>query len=132
LKEKKNDGLNAKEVVKYIAYNINSNVRELECFNFFVGTIFAKQEEIDLDCEESVAQFLWKSSKEITIETIQRMVCDFLTCHTANCQKTRKREIIQARQITVPGKSFTKTLSRRSANISVVAIIRQLSIPAKQ
>ena len=42
-KKMKNDGLEMpKEVVKYIAYNINSNVRELEgCIDITVGTIFA-------------------------------------------------------------------------------------------
>jgi chromosomal replication initiator protein len=50
------------------------------------------------------------SSKEITIETIQKMVCDFFdVSYDKLLQKTRKREIVQARQITMYlAKIFTK------------------------
>jgi chromosomal replication initiator protein len=109
----KNDGLEMpKEVVKYIAYNINSNVRELE------GTLISllaqsslNRREIDLDLAKKVLRnFVRSSSKEITIETIQRMVCEYFdVSYDKLLQKTRKREIVQARQITMYlAKAFTK------------------------
>ena len=46
--------------------------------------------------------FVKSNSKEITIETIQRMVCEFFDVpYDKLLQKTRKREIVQARQITM-------------------------------
>ena len=50
------------------------------------------------------------NSKEITIETIQKMVCEFFDVpYDKLLQKTRKREIVQARQITMfLAKAFTK------------------------
>ncbi len=107
------DGLEMpKEVVKYIAYNINSNVRELE------GVLIAllaqsslNKREIDMELAKRVLRnFVKSSSKEITIDTIQKMVCEYFDVpYDKLLQKTRKREIVQARQITMfLSKSFTK------------------------
>ena len=38
----------------------------------------------------------------------RRWYVNTLTCHTINVTETRKREIVQARQITMYGKAFTK------------------------
>src|SRR5437762_12348526 len=67
--------------------------------------------EIDLDLAKKVLRnFVKSSSKEITIETIQRMVCDYFDVpYDTLLQKTRKREIVQSRQITMYlAKAFTK------------------------
>lgn len=112
-KKMKNDGLEMpKEVVKYVAYNINSNIRELE------GTLISllaqsslNKREIDLELAKKVLRnFVKTSSKEITIETIQKMVCEYFdVSYDILLQKTRKREIVQARQITMYlAKAFTK------------------------
>ena len=109
----KNDGLEMpKEVVKYIAYNINSNVRELEgALISLLAQSSLNRREIDLDLAKKVLRnFIKSSSKEITIETIQRMVCEYFdVSYDKLLQKTRKREIVQARQITMYlAKAFTK------------------------
>ena len=109
----KNDGLEMpKEVVKYLAYNINSNVRELEgALISLLAQSSLNRREIDLDLAKKVLRnFVKTSSKEITIEAIQRMVCDFFDVpYDKLLQKTRKREIVQARQITMYlAKAFTK------------------------
>src|SRR5450432_4002619 len=109
----KNDGLDMpKEVVKYIAYNINSNVRELEgALISLLAQSSLKKREIDLELAKKVLRnFIKSSSKEITIETIQRMVCEYFDLpYDKLLQKTRKREIVQARQITMYlAKAFTK------------------------
>lgn len=112
-KKMKNDGLDMpREVVKYIAYNINSNVRELEgALISLLAQSSLNKREIDLDLAKKVLRnFVKTSSKEITIDTIQKMVCDFFDVpYEKLLQKTRKREIVQARQITMfLAKAFTK------------------------
>lgn len=109
----KNDGLDMpKEVVKYLAYNINNNVRELEgALISLLAQSSLNRREIDLDLAKKVLRnFVKTSSKEITIEAIQKMVCDYFDVpYDKLLQKTRKREIVQARQITMYlAKSFTK------------------------
>ncbi len=112
-KKMKNDGLEMpKEVVKYIAYNINSNVRELEgALISLLAQSSLNKREIDLELAKKVLRnFVKSSSKEITIEAIQKMVCEYFdVAYDKLLQKTRKREIVQARQITMYlAKSFTK------------------------
>src|ERR1700712_1205136 len=107
------DGLDMpKEVVKYLAYNINSNVRELEgALISLLAQSSLNRREIDLDLAKKVLRnFVKTSSKEITIDTIQKMVCDYFdVSYDKLLQKTRKREIVQARQITMfLAKAFTK------------------------
>ena len=67
---------------------------------------FNNQIEID---SLLVSNFL-KENKEITIDAIQKMVCEFFEVpYDKLLQKTRKREIVQARQITMYlAKAFTK------------------------
>jgi chromosomal replication initiator protein len=102
-KKMKNDGLEMhKDVVKYIAYNINTNIRELEgALISLLAQSSLNKKEIDLDLAKKVLKnFVKTSSKEITIDAIQ---------NEKLLQKTRKREIVQARQITMYlAKTFTK------------------------
>ncbi len=112
-KKMKNDGLDMpREVVKYIAYNINSNVRELEgALISLLAQSSLNKREIDLELAKKVLRnFVKSSSKEITIDTIQKMVCEYFdVSYDKLLQKTRKREIVQARQITMfLAKAFTK------------------------
>jgi len=108
-----------KEVVKYIAYNINSNVRELEgALISLLAQSSLNKREIDLELAKKVLRnfvkvlrnFVKSSSKEITIDAIQKMVCEYFDVpYDKLLQKTRKREIVQARQITMYlSKAFTK------------------------
>jgi chromosomal replication initiator protein len=112
-KKMKNDGLEMpREVVKYIAYNINSNVRELEgALISLLAQSSLNKREIDLELAKKVLRnFVKSSSKEITIDAIQKMVCEYYDVpYDKLLQKTRKREIVQARQITMfLSKAFTK------------------------
>ena len=109
----KHDGLEMpKDVIKYIAYNINTNIRELEgALISLLAQSSLNKKEIDLDLAKKVLKnFVKTSSKEITIEAIQKMVCDYFdVSYDKLLQKTRKREIVQARQITMYlAKTFTK------------------------
>lgn len=109
----KNDGLDMpKEVVKYLAYNINTNIRELEgALISLLAQSSLNKREIDLELAKKVLRnHIKTSSKEITIENIQKMVCEYFDVPFDKLQqKTRKREIVQARQITMYlAKAFTK------------------------
>src|SRR3982751_3629869 len=109
----KHDGLEMPfEVVKYLAYNINTSIREMEgALNSLLAQSSLNKREIDLDLAKKVLRnFIKSSSKEITIDTIQRMVCEYFdVSYDKLLQKTRKREIVQARQITMYlAKAFTK------------------------
>ncbi|MFN5135609.1 MAG: chromosomal replication initiator protein DnaA [Chitinophagaceae bacterium] len=112
-KKMKNDGLEMhKDVVKYIAYNISTNIRELEgALISLLAQSSLNKKEIDLDLAKKVLKnFVKTSSKEITIDAIQKMVCEYFdVSYDKLLQKTRKREIVQARQITMYlAKTFTK------------------------
>ncbi len=109
----KNDGLDlSKDVVKYVAYNISTNVRELEgAMISLLAQSSLNKRDIDLELAKKVLRnFIRTSSKEITIDAIQKMVCEFFAVpYDKLLQKTRKREIVQARQITMYlAKAFTK------------------------
>ena len=109
----KNDGSDMpKEVVKYVAYSITTNVRELEgALISLLAQSSLNRREIDMELAKKVLRnFIKTSTKEITIENIQKMVCEYFGVPIEKLQqKTRKREIVQARQITMfLAKSFTK------------------------
>lgn len=109
----RNDGLELPlEVVKYLAYNVQNNIREMEgaLISLLAHSSLVKK-DIDLELAKKVLRNIVKtSSKEITIDTIQKMVCDYYEISYDKLQaKTRKREIVQARQISMfLAKQFTK------------------------
>ncbi|HTN45223.1 MAG TPA: chromosomal replication initiator protein DnaA [Flavipsychrobacter sp.] len=101
------------DVVKYIAYNVTNNVRELEgaLIALFAQSTLNKK-EIDIDLAKRVMKNLVRSSaREVTIENIQKMVCEYFHIpYDRLLAKTRKREVVQARQITMYlAKKFTKS-----------------------
>jgi chromosomal replication initiator protein len=120
-KKMQNDGLEMPaEVVKYLAYNIQSNVRDLESslINMLAQSSLNKR-EIDLELAKKVLCNIVKTTaKEVTIDTIQKMVCDYFELpYDKLLQKTRKREIVQARQITMYlSKIFTKNSLKTIGN----------------
>lgn len=120
-KKMQNDGLEMPaEVVKYLAYNIQSNVRDLESslINMLAQSSLNKR-EIDLELAKKVLRNIVKTTtKEVTIDAIQKMVCDYFELpYDKLLQKTRKREIVQARQITMYlSKIFTKNSLKTIGN----------------
>jgi len=109
----RNDGLDmSKDVVKYVAYNISTNIRELEgALISLLAQSSLNKKDIDLELAKKVLRnFVKTSSKEITIDAIQKMVCEYFdVSYEKLLHKTRKREIVQARQITMYlAKAFTK------------------------
>jgi len=110
----RSDGLDLPpEVVKYLAYNVQNNVREMEgaLISLLAHSSLVKK-DIDLELAKKVLRNIVKtSSKEITINAIQKMVCEYYSIEYDKLQaKTRKREIVQARQISMYlAKMYTKS-----------------------
>ena len=98
------DGLNIPEnVVNYIAENVSDSVRELEGIvtSLLAHSIILKR-EIDMDLTERIVRksVNCSESKPVTIETIIGKVCEHYNIdESAIHTKTRKREIVQVRQI---------------------------------
>ena len=109
------DGLNMpEEVLEYIAQNISTNVRELEgALISLLAQSTLNKKAITVDLAIDLINKIVKQSKhEITIDYIQKIVCDYFSMPIDSLQsKTRKREIVQARQIAM---YFSKTLTKSS------------------
>ncbi len=101
------------EVIEYVAHNIDNNVRELEgAMISLLAQSTLNKKEIDLNLAKSMLKnFIKNSSKEISMEYIQKLVCEYFEVPVEMVKsKTRKREIVQARQISMYlSKSHTKT-----------------------
>jgi chromosomal replication initiator protein len=92
------------EVIEFISYNINNNIRELEgVLNGLIAQSSLNQREIDMDLARSVIKnFISEVNKEITVDAIQKMVAEHFKISVEKIQgKTRKREIVIARQLSM-------------------------------
>ncbi|MCB0736297.1 MAG: chromosomal replication initiator protein DnaA [Bacteroidetes bacterium] len=108
------DGIDLPEdVLEYLAHNVNTSVRELEgALISLLAHSSINKEPISLNAAKSILKnFVTTSSKELTIDHIQGLVCDYFDMPSELLKsKTRKREIVQARQISMfLSKRFTKT-----------------------
>ena len=102
------------EVLDYIATHIDSNVRELEGALIRLQAHAAlTQNEGDLAMAREVLRDLIKEARvTLTIEEIQRVVCEVLRIPEDLVRaRTRKREVVQARQIAM---WFSKQLTSHS------------------
>ncbi|WP_069130399.1 chromosomal replication initiator protein DnaA [Rhodohalobacter halophilus] len=101
-------------ILEFIAHNFKSNVRDLEgAIIKLLATASLKHiDEIDLQLAKSVLKDMVKSSHtQISIEAIQNYVCDHFGIDTNKVrEKTRKQEIVEARQIAMfLSKKYTKS-----------------------
>ncbi|MFW6222691.1 MAG: chromosomal replication initiator protein DnaA, partial [Bacteroidota bacterium] len=110
-----NDGIEMDdEVVEYIATHISTNIRELEgALISLLAQSTLNKKEITLDLAKSMIDKIIKNSrKNITIDYIQKIVCNYFNVPVDLVHsKTRKREIVQARQVAM---FFSKTLTKSS------------------
>ena len=103
-----------REVVEYVAHNIDTNVRELEgALISLLAQSSLNHKEIDLDLAKQMLKNLIKNAnREISIDYIQKLVCEYFNIAVEDVKsKTRKREIVQARQIAM---YFAKDLTKAS------------------
>ena len=103
------------EVIEFIAQNIESNIRELEgALIRLLAHSTLHKEEADLQLAKEVLRDLIKKDKRVnlTIEEIQRVSCDYFDIPEDLVRaRTRKREVVQARQVAM---YFSKQLTQHS------------------
>ncbi len=107
-----------KEVVEYLAYSISTNIRELEgALISLIAQSSLNKKSITLDlAKQMIDKFVKNTAREVSIEYIQKVVCDYFDLPIELMKsKTRKREVVQARQIAM---YFSKKMTKSSlANI---------------
>jgi chromosomal replication initiator protein len=102
------------DVIEYIATHITDNIRELEgALISLLAQSTLNKKEITLDLAKDMIDKLIKNTKrEISIDYIQKVVCNYFNIPIEQIQsKTRKREIVQARQVAM---FFSKSLTKAS------------------
>jgi chromosomal replication initiator protein len=102
------------EIIEFIAHNFKSNVRDLEgaIIKLLAHASLQNMDDIDLAMAKRVLKDMVKESNtQISIESIQNYVCDYFGIDTNKVrEKTRKQEIVEARQIAMYlSKKFTKS-----------------------
>lgn len=103
----------AEEVAEFLAENINANIREIEgALSSLVANASFMGKKITVALARDILKvYVQYNRREITIDHIQRVVCEYLGLDavTFNSPK-RTREIAQARQIAMYlSKQHTKT-----------------------
>ena len=101
------------EVLSFVARSVKTNIRELEgiLFSLIANATFNRQ-EITLDlAQRLVDKIVTDPKSEITVGKIQEVVCNYFNISDeVFLSKTRKREIVQARQIAMYlSRNLTKT-----------------------
>ena len=97
------DGLNIpEEVINFIAENVSDSIRELEgIVNSLLAQSILFKREIDMDLAQRIVRKAVRyENKPVTIDSIISKVCSHYNLdESAIHTKTRKREIVQVRQI---------------------------------
>ena len=110
------------EVLAFVARKVKSNIRELEgiLFSLIANATFNKR-DITLSLAADLVEKIVSDHKtEISVSKIQTAVCNYFNITTDQfMSKTRKREIVQARQIAM-------YLSRNLTKTSLASIGAQL------
>lgn len=106
------------DIIEFISYNVKDNVRELEgVLVSLIAQSSLNNKIIDISLVKGVVEnFVTGISKEITIENIKQLVSDHLKVSVEKIQgKTRKREVVMARQLSM-------YLAKHHTNSSLKAI----------
>jgi chromosomal replication initiator protein len=92
------------DVVEFICYNIQNNIRELEgVLVSLIAQSSLNRREIDVDLAKDVIRnFVTQINKEITLEFIKNLVADYFDVPVEKLGgKTRKRQFVIARQLSM-------------------------------
>jgi chromosomal replication initiator protein len=94
----------ASDIIEYIAYHITSNIRELEgCLIKLLANASLNSKEITLDLAKKIVREVATEKKNnltVTIDDITKIVCGHLGVPENRVrEKTRKKEVVLARQI---------------------------------
>lgn len=102
------------EIVDYIAKNIKTNVREIEgvLISLIAQASFNRKEFTLMLTKQIVDKFVKNTKREVSIEQIQKVVSKYFELDVSTLQsKTRKRNIVQARQLAM---FFAKRMTKAS------------------
>jgi chromosomal replication initiator protein len=102
------------EIIDYLAYSVISNVREIEgALTSLIAQESLNKKAITLDlAKQLINKYVKSTSREVSIDFIQKVVCDYFNLPIETLKsKTRKREIVQARQISM---YFSKKMTQSS------------------
>jgi chromosomal replication initiator protein len=92
------------DVLEYLAYSIDTNVRELEgVIISMIAQSSLTQKEIDLElAKQTIATIVQNIEAEVGIDYIMKFVSEFFSVGIDQMKdKTRKREIVVARQVSM-------------------------------
>ncbi len=100
------------EIIEYVAKHIKTNIRELEgaIISLIAQSSFNKKEITAELAKQVVEKFVKNTKREVSIDYIQKIVSDYFQMDVDTLQsKTRKRHIVQARQLAMFfAKKYTK------------------------
>jgi chromosomal replication initiator protein len=109
------DGIElSNEITEYIALSITNNIRELEgALVSIIAQSSLNKKPITLElAKQMIDKFVKNTVHEISIDYIQKIVCDYFELPLEVLKsKTRKREVVQARQLAM---YFSKQLTKSS------------------
>ena len=101
------------EILEYIAYNITSNIRELEgCLIKLLANSSLNSKEINFDLvKQTVREVSTNKHVNISIDYITKIVCEFYNVDENKVrEKNRKKEVVLARQVAMfLSKQLTKS-----------------------
>lgn len=101
------------EVLEYVASKVKSNIRELEgtLVSLMAAATFTNKNITLSLAQEFIEKIVTDHQAELSVARIQDVVCNYFGITTDQfVSKTRKREIVQARQIAMYlSRSLTKT-----------------------
>jgi chromosomal replication initiator protein len=109
-----NDGVDMpQEVLELIASSITANVREMEgaLISILAQSSMNKKEITSALAAKVITKFVRNTPREITVDYIQKIVSDYFNIPIDKIHSnTRKREIVQARQLAMYfAKNYTKS-----------------------
>ena len=100
------------DIIEHVAKHIKTNIRELEgaIISLIAQSSFNKREVTLELAQQVVEKFVKNTKREVSIDYIQKVVSDYFEMDVATLQsKTRKRHIVQARQLAMFfAKKYTK------------------------
>ena len=107
------DGIDIENnIIEHVAKNIKTNIRELEgaIISLIAQSSFNKMDITIQLAQEIVNKFVKNTKREVSIDYIQKVVSEYFQMDVSTLQsKTRKRHIVQARQLAMYfAKKFTK------------------------
>ena len=100
------------EIINCVAQNIKTNVRELEgAIISLIAQSSFNHKEVTLELAQQVVEkFVKNTKREVSIDYIQKVISEYFQMDVETLQsKTRKRHIVQARQLAMFfAKKYTK------------------------